>query len=436
MTTDLLPTFAQRARLCMVSKKALRLLEWRSTPPVQLCEEMSGLNLGDAGARAVALAGVKPHHPSMGELCLSSNNIGNAGTVAISALLRDGCKIRRLSLTDNGIGDAGSHALAAALAVNTSLEELDLWGNSITDAGKAALLAAAKCKVFFELEVAPFQTSVWVRCRMRAVLFEWISQVQTCAQGALDGNGDPQDLLFQIFSFIDGYFACRRVNRSHFQLIGVAATLAAVSNGAPHAAHHNDDLAAWLASMTNGGYTAENVKEAGCRIIKMLRCKLHTPTAYTFLRRYLRKTGRTQESWTSGRFFFATYLTELAVTNGGLSQYSPQAIAAAAAVLSRQYTSQGIGFQNIRRWKRRLLQCSRLDVAIELAPCVAALSRLHVAEHGCEYRFVNKKYTCRRFHMVAKIKPNPSADADCIAAYLSSPRSWEAGQTSGVGSPR
>jgi hypothetical protein len=451
---DLLPTFGQRAQLCMVSKTAVRWLEWRSAPPLQLCEETSGINLGDLGARAVALAGAKPQHSSMGELSLGSNNIGNAGAIAIASLLRDGCTIRRLSLRDNTISDAGAYALAAALAVNKSLEELDLWGNNISVAGKEALVASAKCKVFLELDPA-VQPSAWIRLadgRMRAVLFEWVSQVQTGAHGALDGNADPQDLLFRTFNLIDAYFTRKRVKRSELQLIAVAATLAATSMGivdASHETQRDDDLAAWLAFVTDGAYTADKVKATAGQINKVLGCKMHTPTAYTFLRRYLRKTGWTQES-----FSFANYLTELAVMNGSLSWYPPQAIAAAATVLSRQYSSQGIGYQNIHSWKEKLLQCSGLDVATELAPCVAALSRLHGAEHGRDYRFVNKKYTWHGLHMVARIKPNPPADAAFFTAYLSIKEvpsadqrvgerrndvCWimpEAGQISGAGSPQ
>jgi hypothetical protein len=425
---DLLPTFGQRARLCMVSKSAVRFLEWRSAPPLQLCEEMSGLKLGDLGVRAVALAGAKPQHSSMGELSLGNNNIGNAGAVAISALLRDGCTIRRLSLRDNAIGDEGAHALAAALAVNTTLEELDLWGNNITRAGKAALSAAAKCKVFLELQVvAPLRPPAWVRLaggRMRAVLFEWVSQVQTSADGALDGSTDPQDMLFRTFSFIDGYFACTHVERSELQLVGVAATLAATCGNveALQETHRHDDLVDWLAYVTGGAFTADDVKDTLRRIITALGSKMHTPTAYTFLRRYLRKTG-----WTQKSFSFANYLTELAVMSSGFSQYSPQAIAAAATVLSRQYKSQGIGYQNIHGWKGKLLQCSCLDVATELAPCVAALSRLHAVEQKRDYKYVNKKFTWDGLHMVAKIKPNPPADAAYFATYLSSKEVTSAG---------
>jgi len=390
-------------------------LEWRLAPPLQVLEEMSGLNLGDLGVHAVAAAIARPQHSFIGELSLGKNNIGDDGAIALAALLKAGYAIRRLSLRDNTIGDAGAHALAEALAVNTTLEELDLWGNELTSSGKT-VMAATKRKVFLEHEVLPTETPSWFRHadgRIRAVLLEWISQVQTGAHGALDGNADPQDLLFRTFNFIDSYYACQRVKKSELQLMGVACTFAATKHTLSGVGQSDEDLAAWLAFVTDGTFTADDVKEAVSRLTQKLGFKVHSPTAYTFLRRYLRKTGWTQES-----FSLANYFIELAVMNSSFTKYSAQAIAAAATVLSRQYISQGIRYQNIPCWRQKLIQSTRLDVATELAPCTAALARLHASEHGRAYRFVNKKYMWQGLHMVAKIKPNPPGDVAHYVAYL------------------
>ena len=111
-------------------------------------------------------------------------------------------------------------------------------------------------------------------------------------------------------------------------------------------------------------------------------------------------------------------MIELAVMNRRFCKYSPQAIAAAAAILSRQYSLQGIGSQNVSCWKATLLKSAQVDVHKELAPCTAALAKLHASEHGRTYRFVNKKYMWQGLHMVAKIKPNPPVDAAQFVAYL------------------
>merc|ERR1719454_1226751 len=78
--------------------------------------------------------------------------------------------------------------------------------------------------------------------------------------------------------------------------------------------------------------------------------RLRQPTPYTFLRRFLRRTGWTEES-----FSLANYLIELAAIDSGFLAFRPQAVAAAAAVLSRQYLSQGISVRHIPCWKAKLL---------------------------------------------------------------------------------
>jgi len=419
---DLLPCFADRVRMSAVCAAASR-LEWRRGPPLQPNEELSGIGLGDTGARAVAWAFAKPQHPAIGELCLGANGIGDAGAKAIAAVLGAGSTIRRLSLRDNRIGDAGAQAMAAAMTTNAALEELDLWGNELSDAGKSALLSAAKCKVFLELgggsaPSAPPETPL--SGRMRVILYDWISQVHTGGNApvALDGEADPQDLLFRTFGHLDAYFSLRSVRRTELQLVGVACTLAAAGLYSRGGQEGDSELAAWLAFVTDGACTAEDVRAAAHEVQEVLGFRLHRPTAYTFLRRYLRKTGWTQES-----FSLANYLIELAVIDSEFTQYRPQAIAAAATVLSRQYLSQGIGFQHIPGWKAKLLRCSYLDLRGELAPCAAAMARLHASQHGISGKFVNRKYEWPRLHMVAKVKPNPPADAAFFESYLSGDRS-------------
>jgi len=417
---DLLPTFSSRARLCGVCRTARR-LEWRLAPPLRLDEELSGLNLGDIGARALALAIASPQNSGLGELCLGGNGIGDAGAQALAAVLgAPGSALRRLSLRDNCIGDAGARALAAALETNVMLEELDLWGNPISNEGKQAVLTTAKCEVFLELQRTRMALGsaegTAVNCKMRAILFDWISQVHTGVNApvALDGAPDPQDMLFRTFSHVDAYLAVRQVQRSELQLTGVACTLAAAGLDGSSSAE-DQELATWLAFVTDGACTAEEVRDAAREMHKVLGFKLHQPTAYTFLRRYLRRTGWTEES-----FSLANYLIELAAIDASFLDFRPQAVAAAAAVLSRQYVPQGISVRHMPRWKTKLLRCAHVDLHSELAPCIAAMARLHAVQHRSANMFVNKKYEWARLHAVAKIPPNPPSDVKYFVQYLRS----------------
>jgi len=71
-------------------------------------------------------------------------------------------------------------------------------------------------------------------------------------------------------------------------------------------------------------------------------------------------------------------------------------------------------------WKARLLRYARVDLDTELAACTAALARLHASEQCKPQKFVNRKYSWARLHMVARIQPNPPGDASFFSAYMSS----------------
>lgn len=413
---DLLPTFADRAHMCAACK-LVRGLEWRLAPPLLPDEELSGIGLGNKGTRAIACTLARPQRVVIGELCLGCNGIGDDGARAIAAVLAAGSAIRRLSLRDNEIGDVGAQAIAKSLSTNSVLEEIDLWGNRLTDVGKRALLSAARCMVFLELDAPSPRGSfaeVMISGRMRSELFDWVSEVHTGGNAplALDGAPDPQDMLFRTFSHTNAYLACNTVQRTELRLIGAACTL--VATGLHLKGHAEEsELATWLAFMTGGGFTADQVRNAAHEVQQVLDFKLHQPTAYTFLRRYLRRTGWTEES-----FSLANYLIELAVIDHTFIEFRPQTIAAAAAILSRQYLSQGTRIQHIPRWKSKLLRCAQVDLQAELAPCAAAMGRLHASEYSRPNKFVNKKYEWARLHMVAKIMPNHSFDADFFMKYM------------------
>jgi hypothetical protein len=416
---DLLPAFQDRARLCRMCGE-MSSLQWRLAPPLRVEEELSGIGLGSKGACAVALALVEQPNKALGELCLGKNGIGDTGARAIASVLAAGSALRRLSLRDNSISDAGAGALAEALRSNVLLEELDIWGNQLTDHGKQILRSAARCDVFLELDPAPcpYMSSLQtpINSKMRSILFDWISQVHTGvnAPATPDGAVDPQDMLFRTFSHVDAYLSAKVVQRPELQLAGVACTLVAAGLDVSNQMQDDAELASWLAFVTDGACTAEEVRSMALEVHRVLEFKMNQPTVYTFLRRYLRRTGWTEES-----FSLANYLIELAAIDSTFLEFRKQAIAAAATVLSRQYLSQGIAVRQISSWKAKLLRCAHVDLREELAPCTAALSRLHNVEHSRAKKFVNKKYSWARLHMVAKIPPNPPADTNWFVDYLS-----------------
>ena len=71
-------------------------------------------------------------HRILEELILNGNNIGNAGCVAIAALLIDpNCNLHTLYLGRNAIDNEGATAIANSLTNNKQLQKLYLYGNPI-----------------------------------------------------------------------------------------------------------------------------------------------------------------------------------------------------------------------------------------------------------------------------------------------------------------
>mmetsp|Transcript_9800 Transcript_9800/g.28460 ORF Transcript_9800/g.28460 Transcript_9800/m.28460 type:complete len:568 (+) Transcript_9800:89-1792(+) len=414
---DLLPSFSGRIRMRAVCR-ATAALEWRWAAPRRVDEELAGVALGDLGARAVAVGLRKAPNTMLGELCLGGNGIGDAGAAALAERLAEpGCALRRVALCQNMIGNAGGEALAAALSRNMQLEELDLWGNPMSAEVKRMILRAARCEVFFDDgRVRNADLMAPHTAKMRTILFDWIAQVHTGVNTPMTVNAapDPQELLFRTFSHMDAYMACRSVPRSDLQLIGVACTLTAADVSGAGGADQLD-LASWMSFVTDPSHSPEEIIDAATEVREALGVGLHRPTAYTFLRRYLRKTGWTEES-----FSLASYLIELAALDANFRLQRPQTIAAAAAVLSRQYIAQGVSVRSMPRWKARLLRCVGADLRQEIAPCIAAMSQLHAAQGTRSDLFVTKKYEWARLHRVANLHPNAPADAAHFEGYMRS----------------
>ncbi|XP_072893332.1 ribonuclease inhibitor-like [Hemitrygon akajei] len=90
------------------------------------------VDLTDSGAED--LASTLSTNPSLTELDLSFNKLGDSGVKLMSSALRNPeCKIQKLWLRDVGLTDSGAEDLASALSTNPSLTMLSLGSNSLTD---------------------------------------------------------------------------------------------------------------------------------------------------------------------------------------------------------------------------------------------------------------------------------------------------------------
>ncbi|XP_072890975.1 NACHT, LRR and PYD domains-containing protein 12-like isoform X2 [Hemitrygon akajei] len=100
--------------------------------------ELYNVGLTDSGAEDLVSA--LSTNPSLTELYLSNNDLGDSGVKLVSAALRNPeCKIQKLWLRDVGLTDSGAEDLVSALSTKPSLTGLNLGGNSLTDGSLPAL---------------------------------------------------------------------------------------------------------------------------------------------------------------------------------------------------------------------------------------------------------------------------------------------------------
>ncbi|XP_059814511.1 NACHT, LRR and PYD domains-containing protein 3-like isoform X1 [Hypanus sabinus] len=111
--------------------------------------ELWGVGLTDSGAEDLASA--LSTNPSLTELNLSYNKLGDSGVKLVSAALRNPeCKIQTLWLNNVGLTDSGAEDLVSALSTNPSLTELNLSDNKLGDSGVKLVSAALRnreCKI-------------------------------------------------------------------------------------------------------------------------------------------------------------------------------------------------------------------------------------------------------------------------------------------------
>ncbi|XP_059816980.1 NACHT, LRR and PYD domains-containing protein 3-like [Hypanus sabinus] len=110
--------------------------------------------LGDVGltdSGVEDLASALSTNTSLTELDMSENKLGDSGVKNVSAALRNPeCKIQKLGLTRVSLTDSGAEDLVSALSANPSLMELNLSGNELGDSGVKLLSAALRnpeCKI-------------------------------------------------------------------------------------------------------------------------------------------------------------------------------------------------------------------------------------------------------------------------------------------------
>lgn len=206
--------------------------------------------------------------------------------------------------------------------------------------------------------------------KMRAVLFDWMTQVQQEFKLV-------QETLFLSFSIVDRFLAVsgRHVFKSQLQLLGVTAMFIAAKIEEIYAPELND-----FVFITDHTYTGEEIRHMEVRVLAGLDWDFSAPLPLNFLRRYSRAGRASPLAHTLAKF-----LLELAVQDYSLIACSPSEQAAAALHLSLRLLGGGEG------WSTSLLHYSGYSSA-QLLRTSSLLHSTLLAAPRAKLQAVRTKY--------------------------------------------
>ncbi|XP_045039370.1 ribonuclease inhibitor isoform X2 [Desmodus rotundus] len=105
-------------------------------PRMQQCQVIRLVDCGITEGRCQDVSSALRDNPTLTELNLCSNELGDAGThLVLQGLQSPTCKVQKLSLQSCCLTEASGRALASTLRAMPSLRELDLSYNPLGDAG-------------------------------------------------------------------------------------------------------------------------------------------------------------------------------------------------------------------------------------------------------------------------------------------------------------
>ncbi|XP_004512252.1 G2/mitotic-specific cyclin-1 [Cicer arietinum] len=217
--------------------------------------------------------------------------------------------------------------------------------------------------------------------RMRAILVDWLIEVH-------DKFDLMHETLFLTINLIDRFLEKQSVIRKKLQLVGLVAMLVACKYEEVSVPVVGD-----LILISDRAYNRKEVLEMEKIMVNTLKFNISVPTAYVFIRRFL-KAAQADKKLEMLAFF----LVELSLVEYEMLKFPPSQLAA-AAVYTAQCTIYGV-----KQWSKtcewhsnysedQLLECSALMVGFHQKAGTGKLTGAH------------RKYCTSKFNYTAKCEP-------------------------------
>ncbi|KAJ8567703.1 hypothetical protein K7X08_019911 [Anisodus acutangulus] len=217
--------------------------------------------------------------------------------------------------------------------------------------------------------------------RMRSILIDWLIEVHHKFELR-------EETLFLTVNLVDRFLEKQGVVRKKLQLVGLVAMLLASKYEEVSAPLVED-----LVFISDKAYTRKEVLEMERMMLNTLQFNMSVPTAYVFMRRYL-KAAQCDRKLELLSFF----LVELCLVEYEMLKFPPSFIAA-AAIYTAQTTLYGV-----QQWSKtcewhtsysedQLLECSRSIVSYHQKAATGKLTGVH------------RKYSTSKFGYAAKREP-------------------------------
>ncbi|XP_016483735.1 G2/mitotic-specific cyclin-2-like [Nicotiana tabacum] len=217
--------------------------------------------------------------------------------------------------------------------------------------------------------------------RMRSILIDWLIEVHHKFELR-------EETLFLTVNLIDRFLEKQGVVRKKLQLVGLVAMLLACKYEEVSVPLVED-----LVFISDKAYSRKEILEMERMMLNTLQFNMSVPTAYVFMRRYL-KAAQSDRKLELLSFF----LVELCLVEYAMLKFPPSFIAA-AAIYTAQTTLYGV-----QQWSKtcewhtsysedQLMECSRSIVSYHQKAATGKLTGVH------------RKYSTSKFGYAAKCEP-------------------------------